>query len=266
MKHQQSVGLVVEGNATSSSVLRLPRVLDELGPIKAGVQRVARRLSNFLHAGYPVANYDELQDTRLVLLRVPDESVSRVVSELCATKLVLKDLSFVLCESCLSSGVLAPLAERGAATATIALFPSPRKSWYIVEGHISAVRQIKRLLDRSEARIFELKPGSKPLYFAAQLLATSVPTQMLAIAQTALRRAGIKGNHLHELLEEMSFEMFRSFSNGSRFIWPQPRAGCLPETADDYLDALRTTYPEIAADLEEQLSYAARRTGQPKPL
>src|SRR5579884_4074992 len=99
MKHQQPLGLVVEGNATASAILKLPSVLDELGPVKAGVPRVARRLSNFLRAGYPVATYQELQEARLILLRVPDQTVSRLVSELTASGLVLKDLVFVLCES-----------------------------------------------------------------------------------------------------------------------------------------------------------------------
>ncbi|HLH01857.1 MAG TPA: DUF2520 domain-containing protein [Bryobacteraceae bacterium] len=264
MKRQQSVGLVVEGNATSSAVLRLPSVLDEIGPVKAGVQRVARRLSNFLGAGYPVATYDELQDARLILLRVPDESVARIVSELRSANLVLKDSLIVLCESCMPSSVLAPLAECGAGTASVVAFPTPRKRWFVVEGHIAAVRQIKRLLDRSDARVFELKPGAKPLYFAAQLLATGVPIHLMTSAQQALRRAGIKGNHLHELLEEMSFEMFRSFSNGARFSWPMARGGCPPETTDEYLGLLRAHHPEIAADLEEQLSFASRRTSSRK--
>ena len=260
MKRQQSVGLVVEGNATSSAVLRLPSILDELGPVKAGVQRVARRLCNFLGAGYPIGSYDDLQVARLVLLRVPDESVPRFVEELATSSLVLKDLLFVLCESCMGSDVLAPLAERGAGTATLVGFPTPRKRWFVVEGQMATVRQIRRLLDRGDSRVFELKQGAKSLYLAAQLLATGAPTHLMGSAQQALRRAGIKGNHLHEFLEEMSLEMFRSFSNGARFTWPGARAGCLPHTIDGYLDDLRTRHPEIAADLEEQLLLAARRS------
>ena len=264
MKRQQSVGLVVEGSATSSLVLRLPSVLDEVGPVKAGVPRVARRLCNFLRAGFPVATYEELQEARLILLRVPDESVARIVTEFCSTNLVLKDLLFVLCESCMPSSVLAPLAERGAGTATLVAVPTPRKRWFVVEGQVAAVRQIRRLFDGSEARVFELKQGSKPLYFAAQLLATTMPIQLLVSAQQALRKAGVTGNHLHELLEEMSLEMFRSFSNGVRFTWPLTRSGCLPETVDSYFDGLRKRYPEIATDLDEQLGSAKRRSSRQK--
>ena len=51
MKKQLQVGLVVEGNATTSPVLRLSSLTDELGPIKSGGLQVARRVSNFLRAG-----------------------------------------------------------------------------------------------------------------------------------------------------------------------------------------------------------------------
>jgi predicted short-subunit dehydrogenase-like oxidoreductase (DUF2520 family) len=262
MKHQQSLGLVVEGNATSSLLLRLPSVAEELGPIKAGALRVARRLSNFLQAGYAVASYEELQQTRLILLRVPDQALHRVVEEICAADLILKGLSFILCESCLSSSSLAALEERGAATATVAPVQTPRRNWFVVEGHHGAVRQLRRFLDRSDARVLELRRGTKPLYFAAQLFATALPVQLMANAQQALRGAGIKGNHLHELLEEMSFEMFRSFSNGVRFSLPEGRTGCQPETAREYLAYLRSQHPQIAAALDNQLSFAAHATEQ----
>jgi predicted short-subunit dehydrogenase-like oxidoreductase (DUF2520 family) len=264
MKHQQLLGLVVEGNATASAILKLPSVLDELGPIKAGVPRVARRLSNFLRAGYPVTTYEELQDARMILLRVPDQTIGRTVNDLTASGLVLKDLAFVLCESCLSTSALAPLADGGAATASIAVVPASRKSWFVVEGQISAVRQIRRLLDRSNARAFELKPGTKPLYFAAQAFALVLPLQLMASAQQALRIAGIKGNHLHELLEEMSFEMFRAFSNGSRFTWPEGRMGCQADTVNYFLEVLRARHPQIAAVLEDQLRAASHRVANQK--
>jgi predicted short-subunit dehydrogenase-like oxidoreductase (DUF2520 family) len=258
MKNQRSLGLVVEGNATSSLILRLPSMVEELGPIKAGALRVARRLSNFLRAGYAVGKYDDLQTARTILLRVPDAALPRIIDELCASDLDLKDLAFVLCESCLSTAALAALEKRGAWTATLAPVPTLRKSWFVVEGHSTVLRHLRRFLERNEARAFELRPGAKPLYFAAQIFATMLPMELFAGAQQALRSAGISGNHLHELLEEMSLEMFRSFSNGVRIAWPGAKSGCSPATYLDYLDRLRHTYPQIAASLDEHLRIFAR--------
>ncbi len=256
MKSQQSLGLVVEGNATSSSVLRLPSLSEELGPVKAGALRVARRISNFLRAGYAVSSYEALKPARMVLLRVPDASAPRIVDEICTSGLVLKDTAFVLCESCLSAGVLSPLKMSGAFTATLMPVETARKRWFVVEGQLTAVRQVRKFLERNDARAFELRAGTKPLYFAAQLFATALPVNLFMSAQQALRAAGISGNHLHELLEQMSCEMFKTFSNGMHLSWPAARTGCAPETCSEYFEDLREHYPQIAAMLDNQMALA----------
>ncbi len=257
MKNRESLGLVVEGNATSSSVLRLSSLSEELGPVKAGALRVARRFTNFLRAGYAVRTYEELQPAGLIFLRIPDASVPRTVKELCSSDLALKGVLFVLCETCLNTKSLGPLEARGAWTATISSVPSQYKSWFVLEGQPSAVRQVRKFLERNNARGFELRPGAKPLYFAAELLATSAPLQLLATAQQALRAAGISGNHTYDLLEEMSSEMFRAFSNGARLTVPAARPGCSPELSIEYLEQLRTSYPQIATLLDHQIQVAS---------
>src|ERR1700761_2174519 len=103
MKKRSRIGLVVEGNSTNSAILRLPRLAEELGAIKSTQLRVARRLSNFLRAGYGVGAYEDLQGSKLVLVRVPDSMVSRVVNELCESELDFKNLAFALCESWLTT-------------------------------------------------------------------------------------------------------------------------------------------------------------------
>ena len=253
---QRSVGLVIEGNATSSVMLRLPGMAEELGPIKSGMPRSARRSSNFLRAGYPVANYEDLQGASMILLRLPDEDVPRVVGELCSSELVFKNLCFVLCESCLCSTELAELNRRGAWTATVMPVETPRKTWFVVEGHLTAVRHVRRLLQKNDARVFELRPGTKSLYFAAQLLAGVAPFRLLASAQQALRTSGISGNHLYDLLEEMIVEMFRNFSNGVRGNRAWNKNGCLSQTSEQYLKDLREHHPQIAGVLDAQIGLA----------
>ena len=51
MKKRLQAGLIVEGNSTNSTVLRLPKIPEELGPIKSRALRVARRLSNLIEGG-----------------------------------------------------------------------------------------------------------------------------------------------------------------------------------------------------------------------
>jgi hypothetical protein len=103
MKKQLQVGLVVEGNATASPVLRLNCLTNELGPIKSVGLQVARRISNLLQAGYGVTEYGDLESAQLILMRLPDAEVPRVVAELCGTGLPFDQMSFLLCETWLTT-------------------------------------------------------------------------------------------------------------------------------------------------------------------
>jgi len=259
MRSQQPLGLVVEGKATSSAVLKLRSLTEDLGPVKAGSLRVARRLSNYLRAGYAVNSYEDLQNLRMILLRVPDAAIPRIVDELCASEVVWKDVTVVLCETYKAATALISLEKRGACTATLLPVQSLRRSWFVIEGQAAAVRQLKRFLKRSDAGVFELRPGAKPLYFAAQLLATALPAQLLMSAQQSLRAAGISGNHLYDLLEEMSLEMLRSFANGVRYTFPGGRTGCSPDIWNEYFEYLRVQYPRLAAVLDQQVASAIRQ-------
>jgi hypothetical protein len=259
MKKQLQLGLLVEGNSTKSAILRLPKLAEELGPIKSTALRIARRLSHMLHGGYGVADYEELQAARLILLRVPDAMVPRVMEELCASELVFKDLCFVLCESWLPAEALGSLKSRGASVATVLNMPSTNRAWFVAEGDTTAVRQVRRFIERNEARVFEIRAGCKPLYFAAELLATSLTKPLFLGAQQALREGGICGNHLTAMLEEMAQKTFRALLKGSRTSWGDPLAECSPAIAKAHLDALHEHQPAIAEILNEQLAYAKRR-------
>lgn len=259
MKRQPQLGLVAEGSSSNSNLLRLPKLGEELGPVKSRVLRVARRLSNMLRAGYAVSEYEELQAARLILLHVPDREVPRIVEELCASELVLKELAFALDESWLMMDALEPLRARGAAVATLVCVPTMHRDSFIVEGDAAAARQLRRFLERNEARALEIRPGTKPLYFAAELLAASLPVPLFAAAQEALRASGISGNNLSTLMDQMVQKMFRDFLKGSRVAWGGPLNQCSLETAGTYFEALSRCHPEIADTICGHLDWARDR-------
>jgi hypothetical protein len=262
MKRPLQAGLIIEGSSTTSTVLRLPKIPEELGPIKSRNLQVARRLSNLLKAGYPVANYEALEAARLILLRAPDCVVPRIVDELCQSELVFKDLSFVLCESWLSTNTLEPLRSRGASVATLVDVPSGDRTWFVVEGQLAAVRQVRRLIELNEARALELRPGTKHFYFAATLLATTVPIPLFLAAQKALRGSGVSGNHLRTVLNHMAQSMFKSFSKGARGFGGGPLSECSDETATAYFEALRRSDPQLADIVTQALARARRVTAK----
>jgi len=258
MKKQPQLGLIVEGNAISSAVLRLPGLAAELGPIKSTGLQGSRRVSNFLRAGYAVSNYEELQSAKLILVRVPDPVLPRVIEELCTSELALPELGFVLCESWLLTETLKPLKARGASVASLVAARGKRKS-FVVEGELTTVRQVRRILERAGARTVELRSGTKSLFFAAELFASALPLPLLQAAQQALRDSGVMGNRLSELLEEMGREMLDSFLRGARGTWGGSLTQCSPETAQAHLRNLAADHPDLAGLLNEQLAWARRR-------
>ena len=259
MKKPLRLGLVVEGNATSSSILRMPSLAQELGPIKSRGLPLARRISNSLRAGYAITEYQDLQAARLILLRVPDPVAPRIVEELCGSPLPFEALAFVLCETWLPTGTLEPLRERGSAVASLVAPAASRGDCFIAEGDISAVRHIRRFLKTAEAQTVELKAGTKPLYFAAELLIRALPIPLLSAAQHAMRGSGISGNQLSALLEEMARDMFDTFSKGPHVTWGGPLTECSSETADIHLTQLADHDPDLAGMVTEQLEWARNR-------
>jgi hypothetical protein len=255
MKRPLRVGLVVEGNSTRSAILRLPKLQELIGPVKASSTRVARRLSNFLRAGYVAHDYEELADAGVILLRIPDESVPRTVAELAMSDLPFKHLSFVLCESWLAADSLLPLSQCGAPVATLTALPG-RRGWFLVEGDLAAVRSIRSILELNNSRAIEIRPGTKPLCFAAGILAAALPMPLYLASQDALRGAGISGNNLNTILDEMSQTMFREFAKGARATWGGPLTEVNTAIRAAHLMRLEVLSPDLALTLDAYLRLA----------
>ncbi|HET8636217.1 MAG TPA: hypothetical protein VFL96_05155 [Acidobacteriaceae bacterium] len=265
MKKQLQLGLVVEGKTNNSPILRLGGILEQLGPVKSENLAVAARVSNFLHAGYAVSRFDDLQAARIVLLHVPDGSLPRIIDALCGAGIPLDGMSFVLCESWLTSEALEPLARRGASVATI-VEAAANRNWFVAEGDTVAARQIRKLVEQSgDARAFELRRGTKPLYFAAELLVDALATPLFLSAEEALRASGISGKHLRVLLREIGEKAFRDLLKGGRGHWGGPLTECSPETAESHLALLRQASPALAETVDRQLAWASERMLKRKP-
>jgi predicted short-subunit dehydrogenase-like oxidoreductase (DUF2520 family) len=256
MTKQLQFGLVAEGDSRHSAILRLPHIADDLGPVKSSSFGTARKLSNFLRAGYAVTDYDELQAARVILLRVSDETLPRIMDEMYAAGLALSNYSFVLCESWLTTEALAPLRQAGATVATIVSVPTPERNWFLMEGQQAAIRPLRQFIDRNEARALEIRTGTKYLYFAAELLATALPMPLLLASQQALRGTGLTSHNLNTISGEMIQEMVRGFLKGARMTWGGPLKECSPELAASHLTALRSSHPEIAETIDQHLPYA----------
>src|SRR5580658_9147753 len=114
MKKVQSVGLIGTGNLTDSPLTRFWWLSERLGPVKSASYRVASRIANMLQAGRPVKDYAEFQDCDLILVCVPEETISQVVSEMVSAEISWQAKAVVLCSTWLDSAELHPLAALGA--------------------------------------------------------------------------------------------------------------------------------------------------------
>lgn len=256
MKKARSVALVVSGNVTKSAVLRLPSLRHELGPVKATTLRLARRITNFLRVGSPVANYEDLSEASLILVKIPDSDVERVIKEISSSKLDLSNKAVVLCESWLTSNDLNRLTDRGVSVATLSAIEGTKRNWFVIEGHHTAVRKCRIAIEQNETRVLELKQGTKHLYFAAEVLAGALPMPLYLAAQQALRATGLSPNHLYAVLDEIAQNMFRDFLKGARATWGGPLTECSPAIAEKHFALLKETNPELATLLLKQLSFS----------
>lgn len=247
MKKLQA-GLVIEGNSTSSSLLRLRGLTEELGPIKSSGLQVARRVSNFLRAGYAVTTYSDLSNARTILIRVPDGAVERVVTEICDSPWNWEEHFFVLCETWAPTEQLDPLRKRGANVASLVALPGGQKT-FVVEGDVAAVRQMRRMIERANARTIELHPHTKHLFFAAAVLCTAIPVPVLLMAQQALRESGVSGNQLSGVIEDMSSDVLTSFLKGARTTWGGPIAESLKSCSGAYWEQLASGHRELSDTL-----------------
>jgi predicted short-subunit dehydrogenase-like oxidoreductase (DUF2520 family) len=253
MKKPLPVGLVVEGNATASTLLHLPDLADQIGPVKSTALRVARRFSNALRAGHAVATYEELQNSRLVLIRVPDESLERIVQEIQASELALRQMCFAVCETWVASDMLARLRAAGASVASLILVPGTEAPWFVAEGDLPCIRQARRLVEGSGARLLQLRTGCKSLYFAAELLATTFPLPFLAAAKTSLRQAGLSGRLLSSVLDQLSYKLLRNVKAGTRMPLGGPMAACSEEVSSAHLAGTRARLPEVGVLIDRHL-------------
>src|SRR5271169_1368696 len=147
MKKAQSVGLICGGSLTDTPLTRFWWLPERLGPVKSATYRVASRIANMLQAGHPVKDYAEFKSCDLVLVCVPEEAVSRVVSEMVSVGISWRRKAVVLCDTWLDSGELHQLSVHGASVGSLSPIPGFDDTRYLVEGDPLAIRLSKNLVE-----------------------------------------------------------------------------------------------------------------------
>jgi hypothetical protein len=154
---------------------------------------------------------------------------------------------------------LQPLRERGACIASIVAITEGKRDCFAVEGDLTAVRQIRRLVDRNGVKTVELRSGAKHLLFAAMVLLTAIPLPILMAAQQALRDSGVSGNQLAAMLEDVAGGTLSTFLRAPKLANADLLNDCPKEDAEAYFGSLSLTHPDLADRLNGLLAITGQR-------
>jgi hypothetical protein len=252
MKKAQSVGLIGTGRLTDSPLTRFWWLSERLGPVKSASYRVASRIANMLQAGHPVKDYAEFESCVLILVCVPEDDVSQVVSEMLSSGISWRGKAVVLCSTWLDSGALRDLSTHGASVGSISPIPGFDDQRYLAEGDALAIRESKRLVEYRDRRVVAIERPLKPYYLAALTCTHSLLFALLRVAFESLHHSGIPPGHSATLLERQITRTLRSFLKGGRRAYPEPRE--LPRQ----LRALCAASPELGHYFEQSCRVASR--------
>jgi predicted short-subunit dehydrogenase-like oxidoreductase (DUF2520 family) len=257
MKKARSVGLIAAGNLTGSPLTRFRWLSERLGPVKSATYRVASRIANMLQAGHPVKDYADLESCILILVCVPEETVSQVVSEMASAGIAWRGKAVVLCSTWLDSGELRALAGLGASVGSISPIPGFEDERYLVEGDPLAIRESKNLVECRGQRAVAIERPLKPFYLAALTCTGTLLFALLRVAAESLRQARIPPGFSATLLERQIIRTLRSLLKGGPRAYPPPRE--LPRQ----LRALGRVNPELAQYLEQSSRLASKIIARP---
>lgn len=223
MRKLPPVALAVTGKIMRSFVLDLPGFRERIGPVKASSLRVASRITNTLHAGFPVSDYGDFEPCRAILLCLSDPLLPEVVDELVNAPLDWAGRTVILSESRLSSEALRRLASCGAYTATMDIAPEmPRM--VVAEGHRRALAELKPMLGRA-ARLIRIEAQHKPRFYRGLSLA-DLCGPMAALAGEELKAAGLSPAQAKPVVEAVFLKAVREYVKSGRKVLsnaPDPR-------------------------------------------
>lgn len=245
MKQTPSVGLITAGSVGRTLAAQFPRLPEYLGPVKATSFRVASRIVNALRGGYAVAEYERLNDARLILIHVPDSHLRRVVEELVQSELTWRSKVVLLSSRHRDSESLAMLARGGAAVASMNLVDGLSRQ-FIVEGERPAIRATRRFLEGQGARTLEIHRHAKPLYLAGLTIATDLLTAIAGAAAESLRKSGLSRVQAMLLVEAWISLSAHSYVKTGKKAWAGPLAREQAEQMRSQLNALCAADPRLA--------------------
>ena len=255
MKRDQGMGLVCAGGVNHSFLARLPALLARLGPIHCSSFRVARQIANSLRAGYACSHCSALEPCAAIWVAVSDNALERTLRDV-AAQTPLRRTMVVLC-GCISDSLAAgPLNVAGARVASLNPVPDSREVMFVAEGHADTLRLLRRLMAEDGRKLIELKPGTKPLFFAGVHVAAPLLMPWIAAAMESLRASGFSRAEAAAAGEFLSVHALRKYIRAGDKAWTRQTAASLRRALEHDLHAVRSCNPRLAKLYEQGIRVA----------
>lgn len=217
------LGLVGAGPVSKSFIAGLPHLSQRLGPVAAQSYRLASRLVNSIRAGYPVKNFEQLEQARVILLCVPEALLPETIGALSRARIHWNRKVLLLCESIFDNRLLAEIRRHGASAGALQPIEAlPDR--YLVRGDPKAVAEAKRLVQDLNAKPFEIKFGKGDAYAAGLTFATSLFTPLIDASVECLRIACGNRADAERISEALLRRSIRAYIHAGKRSWGGPLA------------------------------------------
>ncbi len=251
----EGMGLVCAGGVNQSFLARMPALLARLGPIKASSYRVARQIANTLRTGEAASHYSMLEACPVIWTFVPEADLDRILRDLVAQtpspETRCRKTMVVLCDCVRDSLAAGALRASGARVVSLNPIPGSREQIFVAEGHRDTLRMLRRLLEEDKRKLIELKPGTKPLFFAGVHAAAPPLLPWIAAGMECLREAGFTRAEAAAVGEFLGVHTLRSYIRAGAKSWNRRTEAALRQALANDIPAIRSGNPRLA-DLYEQ--------------
>ena len=251
MRNPPPLGLICAGRADHLWIARFPGIAENLGPVKGATYRLASRTSNSLRCGFPVREFGDLADCKILLLCMPDRAIRRTVEEMDALPWRWKGIGVVLVSAVLDSAELRPLAEKGASVASLHMLNLPDGKRFLMEGDREVIREVREMLPLG-AKFLPLTAEGKRFCLAGLFVASEALAPIVHSASKYFSGAGLHSREAAVLLEQSIQSSLRAYL----------KSGCCTRRsaedriyAERQMEVLGATNP----DLRQWLEHGARR-------
>ena len=251
----EEMGLVCAGSVSQSFFARTPALLARLGPIKASSYRVARQIANTLRAGQAASHYSVLEACPVIWILVPEGGLDRTLQDLVAQAAIGRTM-VVLCDCVRDSLALSPLRATGARVASLNPVPGSRERIFVAEGHRDTLRALRTLLTEDKRKLIELRPGTKPLFFAGVHVGAPLLLPWISAGMACLRAAGFTRSEAAAVGEFLGDQALRSYVRAGAKAWNRRTAATLRLALENDLPSIRSTNPRLAVLYEQGIRLA----------